>query len=390
MMSLHPPITIWFSLFLASQVQVCDAWVPSSSSSSLTRPPSIGQRELTTKKESLLVLSSGQDPGVMDFIHGLDSLLGNPTFSSTSVLAPAASNSNLLIGGGVVATLSLAGLAVLTSTKVPEEEDVDTKSSWSDSQEEREETPTVTSINPDTPEEAVVSKHEEDEVEEVRPVVEEAVVSKQEEEEVDEVQTIVEENNNDGDEQQKSLLAKLRSKLQSKTNELETNEILMEQEKTIRIDIESKLSLSTEANSEMSGKYEEVQKILAETTEKLNSVETKLQIETQQREEIESNLSEAAESNRILEDQYELEQNAKTSVMKELGKTKDSLMTTQRQLKNSRGELISVNAELINTNRSLKSTSSSLDQLEEEQRSLRTLGTKMWRLSKSRVKNLFK
>ena len=371
-MSLQPPITVLLSLFLASQVQVSDAWVLSSSSL-LTRPPSIGQRKLTTKKESLLVLSSG-DPGVMDFIHGLDSLLGNPTFSSTSVVEPAASNSNLLIGGGVVASLSMVGLAVLTSTKGPEEENEDTKSSWSDSPVEREVTPTVTSINPNTPEETV-SRQEEEEA-----------VSKQVEEEVEEVRTIVEENNNDGDEQQKSLLAKLRSKLQFKTDELETNQILLEEEKTIRIDIESKLSLSTEANLEITGNYEEVQKNLAEITEKLNSVETQLQIETQQRQEIESNLSEAAESNRILEDQYELEQNAKTSIMKELGTTKDSLTTTEKQLKNSRGELISVNAELINTKRELKSTSSSLDELEEEQRSIRTLGKKMWKLLWNRPK----
>ena len=371
-MSLQPPITVLLSLFLASQVQVCDAWVLSSSSL-LTRPPSIGQRKLTTKKESLLVLSSG-DPGVMDFIHGLDSLLGNPTFSSTSVVEPAASNSNLLIGGGVVASLSMVGLAVLTSTKGPEEENEDTKSSWSDSPVEREVTPTVTSINPNTPEETV-SRQEEEEA-----------VSKQVEEEVEEVRTIVEENNNDGDEQQKSLLAKLRSKLQFKTDELETNQILLEEEKTIRIDIESKLSLSTEANVEITGNYEEVQKNLAEITEKLNSVETQLQMETQQRQDIESNLSEAAESNRILEDQYELEQNAKTSIMKELGTTKDSLTTTEKQLKNSRGELISVNAELINTKRELKSTSSSLDELEEEQRSIRTLGKKMWKLLWNRPK----
>ncbi|OEU23191.1 hypothetical protein FRACYDRAFT_233361 [Fragilariopsis cylindrus CCMP1102] len=372
MMSLQPPITVLLSLFLASQVQVCDAWVLSSSSS-LTRPPPIGQRKLKTKKESLLVLSSG-DPGVMDFIHGLDSLLGNPTFSTTSVVEPAASNSNLLIGGGVVASLSMIGLAVLTSTKGPEEENEDTKSSWSDSPVEREVTPTVTSINPNTPEETV-SRQEEEEA-----------VSKQEEEEVEEVRTIVEENNNDGDEQQKSLLAKLRSKLQFKTDELETNQVLLEEEKTIRIDIESKLSLSTEANLEITGNYEEVQKNLAEITEKLNSVETQLQIETQQRQDIESNLSEAAESNRILEDQYELEQNAKTSIMKELGTTKDSLTTTEKQLKNSRGELISVNAELINTKRELKSTSSSLDELEEEQRSIRTLGKKMWKLLWNRPK----
>jgi hypothetical protein len=350
MISLQSSITVWFSLFLASQVQVCDAWV--TSSSSLTRSPSIGQRsKLTTKKESLLVLSSGADPGVMGFIHSLDSILGNPTFSSTSVVAPVVSNANLFIGGGV-ATISLAGLALLTLTKPSEEENADTKSSWSDSQEEREETSTVTIINP------------------VNPDTPEKAVSIQEEEVVEEVRTVVEENNNDGDEQQKSLLAKLRSKLQFKTKELETSQERLEQEKKIRIDIESKLLLFVETN-----------------TEKLNSAETQLQIETKQREEIESQLSEAAESNRILEDQYELEQNAKTSIMKELGKTKDSLMTTQKQLKNSRGELISVKAELINANRVLKSTSSSLDQLEEEQRSLRTLVKKMWRLSKSRVKN---
>merc|ERR1740133_70169 len=172
MISLQPPITVLLSLFLASQVQVCDAWVLSSSSS-LTRPPPIGQRKLTTKKESLLVLSSG-DPGVMDFIHGLDSLLGNPTFSSTSVVEPAASNSNLLIGGGVVASLSMVGLAVLTSTKGPEEENEDTKSSWSDSPAKREVAITPEETVPKQEEEEVVSKQEEEEV-----------VSKQVEEEVE-------------------------------------------------------------------------------------------------------------------------------------------------------------------------------------------------------------
>merc|ERR1712238_499882 len=89
----------------------------------------------------------------------------------------------------------------------------------------------------------------------------------------------------------------------------------------------------------------------------------------------------------IVEDQYELEQNSNNKVANELDTTKDSLLMTQKQLQKKCKDVISVKAEVINTNRELTATSASLDELQDEQRSVRTLGKKMWKLSKSRITN---
>ena len=145
---------------------------------------------------------------------------------------------------------------------------------------------------------------------------------------------------------------KLSAKLRLKTEELDANQRLLEDERSIR-----------------------------------SEVELKLQAEKNLREETEDGLAAAAESNRQLEDKYELEQNAKEVKIRELAVTKESLDTTQKQLTKTQKVLSQVKTDLQTTRKTLETTSSSLDKLKEEERSLRTLGKKMWRLSKSRTQN---
>ena len=145
---------------------------------------------------------------------------------------------------------------------------------------------------------------------------------------------------------------KLSAKLRLKTEELDANQRLLEDERSIR-----------------------------------SKVELKLQAEKNLREKTEDGLAAAAESNRQLEDKYELEQNAKEVKIRELAVTKESLDTTQKQLTKTQKLLSEVKNDLQTTRKTLETTSSSLDKLKEEERSLRTLGKKMWRLSKSRTQN---
>lgn len=145
---------------------------------------------------------------------------------------------------------------------------------------------------------------------------------------------------------------KLSAKLRLKTEELDANQRLLEDERSIR-----------------------------------SKVELKLQAEKNLREKTEDGLAAAAESNRQLEDKYELEQNAKEVKIRELAVTKESLDTTQKQLTKTQKLLSQVKTDLQTTRKTLETTSSSLDKLKEEERSLRTLGKKMWRLSKSRTQN---
>merc|ERR1712147_66005 len=85
---------------------------------------------------------------------------------------------------------------------------------------------------------------------------------------------------------------KLSAKLRLKTEELDANQRLLEDERSIR-----------------------------------SKVELKLQAEKNLREKTEHGLAAAAESNRQLEDKYELEKNAKEVKIRELAVTKESLDT---------------------------------------------------------------
>lgn len=399
------------ALFL-SATEVC-AWAPPSSPT--------GYRK--SSDTSLRV-----DPaGMMDFVKGLDSALGNPTAASAIVDVPSSalasvaggggmdmkiSNSVVLLGGGL-ASLSLGGIAFLLTGQQDEKEDYGTRTdiqpavtldaprrleSESDNgvqvltvsmeastvDSESQSTTAAAERLLDEKEEEEAKKREdirildEKEKEEAKKREEARILDEKEEEEAKEIEEV---------EQQKSLLAKLKDKLKFKTEELETNQGLLEQEQILRVEMESKVVAAEEAKTELTAKYQKEQKKLAEIAEKLNFVEIQLQAETKQREEVESALANEAESNRQLEDQYELEQNAKYAKIKELDATKDSLDTAQRRLTNTRGELSRVNAELESTSDTLETTSTTLSDLQEEQRSLRTLGKKMWRLSKNRVQD---
>jgi len=188
-------------------------------------------------------------------------------------------------------------------------------------------------------------------------------------------------------ERKEKLTKSLSEKLESKTEELTNTLGLLKEEQAIRVKTESKLFSITEANQELMAKYEEKRRTLAETAENLDRTQTQLQMEIKKRQEVQSELEDAAESNRRLEDQYELEQNAKNTKIKELDATRNSLDTTQKRLTKTLVELSQAKTELDTTSKKLVTTSNSLDMLEEERRSLRTLGRRMWNLSRDRVKH---
>mmetsp|Transcript_18219 Transcript_18219/g.21053 ORF Transcript_18219/g.21053 Transcript_18219/m.21053 type:complete len:440 (+) Transcript_18219:159-1478(+) len=427
MMRFLSSIGIWLH-FLSAAQQVCDAWIPLTSPfslSSLASPPllPINQKRklgttMTTKRDSLLVLSSGGDRGlIFDFVKSLDSAIGNPTQSTdTSAVINGAGNEIVLIGG-VLASLTIAGLAltILTTKNRPQDEEeenvTESPTIYTTSQEQETSTVIIGSGTSDTSDtDTDIGRSDSDSDSDSDSSVatidgntdmapqlldsEEEQISKQKvkEEKVQETEMRTDEEKDDDvvvvdDKRRQSILAKLRSTLKFKTKELETSQDLLKKEKKTRIDVMSKLLLSTKAQREITEKYETTQQNLFETTENLTFVETQLQLETQQRDKVETELSAAIELNRIVEDQYELEQNSNSKVAKELDTTKDSLLMTQKQLQKKCKDVIAVKAEVINTNRELTATSASLDQLQDEQRSVRTLGKKMWKLSKSRITN---
>jgi len=348
---------------------------------------------------------------IFDFVKSLDSAIGNPTQSTdTSAVINGAGNEIVLIGG-VLASLTIAGLAltILTTKNRPQDEEeenvTESPTIYTTSQEQETSTVIIGSDTSDTSDTDTDSGRSDSDSSvatidgntDMAPQLldsEEEQISKQKvkEEKVQETEMRTDEEKDDDvvvvdDKRRQSILAKLRSTLKFKTKELETSQDLLKKEKKTRIDVMSKLLLSTKAQREITEKYETTQQNLFETTENLTFVETQLQLETQQRDKVETELSAAIELNRIVEDQYELEQNSNSKVAKELDTTKDSLLMTQKQLQKKCKDVIAVKAEVINTNRELTATSASLDQLQDEQRSVRTLGKKMWKLSKSRITN---
>lgn len=97
----------------------------------------------------------------------------------------------------------------------------------------------------------------------------------------------------------------------------------------------------------------------------VRSSRRELQKETTLRQQAEANLKMVAEELRDVEDKYELGQNDLNKVNKELQFTKSDLTKTLQQL---------------------EETATSLEELQEERKSLRKLGVVAWRLSKDRVK----
>jgi hypothetical protein len=185
-----------------------------------------------------------------------------------------------------------------------------------------------------------------------------------------------------------SLMDKLKSKLLRKTEELEENQELLKEETDRRRETESKLIAVT---TQIEGLTEELatkDQDLLETTEKWNYTKAKLQSETKLKETLESEMKLAAESNRLLEDKFELEQNALRKTKSNLDTTTESLESTQGRLTRTQGELTRVHGELQTTQKVLSETTEDLENLEEEQRSFRKLGGKVWGLSKSKIKSV--
>lgn len=150
----------------------------------------------------------------------------------------------------------------------------------------------------------------------------------------------------------------------------------------------------TESESNLAERLKDAEAKLAAET-KLREEETKLKEEAVKREEeavkrreeltklkntLEGELKEVAETVRVLEDEYEFEQNKSIKTMTELELTQERLTRTQ-------AELSRINSELMITINLLSETSGALEDLEVEQSSIRNLGKKIWRLSKSRVSN---
>ena len=185
-----------------------------------------------------------------------------------------------------------------------------------------------------------------------------------------------------------TLMDKLKSKLLRKTEELEENQELLKEETDRRRETESKLIAVT---TQIEGLTEELatkDQDLLETTEKWNYTKAKLQSETKLKETLESEMKLAAESNRLLEDKFELEQNALRKTKSNLDTTTESLESTKGRLTRTQGELTRVHGELQTTQKVLSDTTEDLENLEEEQRSFRKLGGKVWGLSKSKIKSV--
>lgn len=111
-----------------------------------------------------------------------------------------------------------------------------------------------------------------------------------------------------------------------------------------------------------------LRKVISGLVGSLRSARNDLRSERVLREEAEANLKVAGERFRDLEDQYELEQN-------QLQKTKKTLETTQTQLSAA--------------TKKLYTTTETLEELQEERKSLRKLGRVAWNLSKDRFKNRY-
>ena len=103
---------------------------------------------------------------------------------------------------------------------------------------------------------------------------------------------------------------------------------------------------------------------LGRLTGKIRWAQAKLKTEENLRQEADAKLNQTVEEMRDLEDQYELGQNELSRTTKDLLTTRDTLGKTQKEL---------------------ASASASLEELQEERKSLRKLGKVAWSLSKGRV-----
>ena len=394
------------------------AWVPSSS---------LAQRKSLTQSTTTLYA----EDGVLKFVKGLDSALGNPTAYSAATAAskaPAVSSSvtavqssggaatmtvpnSILLAGGFAAFLAFLGIAFffVSQKEGPDFFDdsaLDTsfnaqdvtpvpKRSPSETVEpkiQNEPAPIVAETKipePKAPEPPSTDSTDSDDgwgEETPAPVTE----PKATETKVPEVK-IPEPPSTDFDFEEESsgggILAKIKAKLSRTTEELEETTELLATESELRKESESKLESATAQNEALEKELETKEQDLVETTEKWTYTKTKLQEEVKLKETLEAELKVASEENRVLEDQYELGQNSLMKTQKELSESNEKLEATQNRLTRTQGELSRIHGRLQITQKVLDETSEELERLEAEDKSVRNLGGKMWSLSKSRVTN---
>ena len=378
------------------------AWVPTSSV--------IKRRAALQSKTSL-----GAENGVLDFIKGLDSALGNPTaysaataaektpvVTSTSVNAMQSSGgavsmnipNSLIFAGGGVALLAFLGLAFFLVSQ----NDGDDKDFFDDGISTSSGIEEVVPLPKSIPNENIVPEQKqqqqlvavaqtENSVSEQLKAAETKFQEQQRQSVAVAEKKIPEPPAIAGDFSGGDIVSKLKAKLLRKTEELEESQELLANQSELREKAESKVETVSSDNDVLAEQLSTKEQALLETTEKWNFTKSKLEEELKVKEKLEAELKVAAEENRVLEDKFELGQNSLTKTRKDLNESNETLETTKNRLTRTQGELTRIYGELQASQKVLDNTSEELEMLEEEQKSLRTLGGKMWMLSKSRVKN---
>mmetsp|Transcript_7910 Transcript_7910/g.12114 ORF Transcript_7910/g.12114 Transcript_7910/m.12114 type:complete len:417 (-) Transcript_7910:58-1308(-) len=189
--------------------------------------------------------------------------------------------------------------------------------------------------------------------------------------------------------EERRLREEVESELKANASNLEKSQSLLEQEKTLRQETETKFDTLTMETNELKKKYEEAQTALLRKTEELERTQAELKEKLRLLEEKESKLIEFTEVNRDLEDKYELEQNEKDRANIKLNETSADLKTTQTKLTSVSRSLSQVEGELRATKSLLDSSSRDLEKLGKERKSLRKLAQNMWKVSKTRAKKRF-
>ena len=346
-------------------------------------------------------LSAGE--GVIEFVNGLDPAIGNPTTYSAAVksaTAPTVSSvvtayeasggavnmnvsNSVVLAGGVVAFLTFAGLALYflyqqqgDSFERPKVVDINSLGI-----EEVAPLPKL-NVNENTLSQqllAAETRFQEQQPPPTPAVNDANLATGIGGDQIEKVQVTVTE--------EKSLREASEKNLESITRELTESREQLASETERRRDTESKLDAAMASNEGLKTELSEKEQALVETTEKWDVAKAKLQELLTLKDVLEDELKQAAESNRELEDKYELEQNDLRKTKKELRATQTALENSQNRVTRTQAELVRVFGELQTTRQILSETSDNLVHLEAEQQSIRSLGKKIWRLSKSRISN---
>ncbi|VEU44213.1 unnamed protein product [Pseudo-nitzschia multistriata] len=401
MLAMRSPLLL--TLVLSAAAPSALAWNPTPASPLATKTHRHAVAKKAQRTSATFLAASGD--GVLDFVKGLDSVLGNPTAysaaeaasnswaSSVGADAAAASASGggvsmnvpneVVIGGGVLVFATVLGVAFVALSQKEDEADEEEGGRYGN---ESFGAGDVTPL-PKRTETAPATSATESKLEEANTAIQK--LTSENGTLIDQLSDAEEDNGRLAGEveSQGGLLAKLKARLSKTTEELETSQEKLESETALRKETESRLTEATTANEGLTESLETKEKALVEATEKWNWTKTKLEMETQEKESMKKELRDVAETNRVLEDKYELEQNALKKARTQLDSTRSTLESTQNRLTRTQGELTRYHSELQETKATLWKTSVDLENLEDEQKSLRILGGKMWRLSKQKVSN---